>query len=201
MNKKEINQKILEIMNKNQFYSLSSEEISLFKKYVEKCDLNIKSIYKLTPLLFVFKNNKILKLEKRQVNYLIEHSDLKQQDQDGSTFLKYASRYNKHHNLNLTENHWNYILEKNELTKNTYEQLDWNPIVYILQFKEENSLNIRENQIKKIIISLNKKQQKEIFKNLIIYNSDKITQDDFIKKMNFLLYDCNIFRVFGFGCV
>jgi ankyrin repeat protein len=230
MFKKEANQKMLELMNKED--SLSEEEIQLFKKIINDSDLTIQNKGGWTPLMFALDYNQEqnLNLSKKQFDYLIQNSDLKQQNDDGSTPLMFVLRYNKSEklnftkeqidyliqhsnlkqqndngwtplifvllynqsaNLNLTSEQWNYFIQHSDLTHQAKN--GWTPLMYILQFKEENSLNIRENQIKKIIISLNKKQQKEIFKNLIIYNSDKITQDDFIKKMNFLLYDCNIF--------
>jgi ankyrin repeat protein len=183
MNQEDANQKILEIMNKND--SLSPEEIQLFKKLIHQCDLNIRNNLGYTILMFsfIFNSLKNLNLSTEQWDYLLEHSDLNQQDYNNCNPFMYFLKNNQINKLNLTKNQLNYLIQHSDLTQQDIH--GWNPLM--LAFYNNQSFDILgKTQLKNMYVLLTEEQKQKTFTNIIQYSENDLEKE----KIYFLIYDC-----------
>jgi ankyrin repeat protein len=185
MNKEEANQKILKMMNKDD--SLSEDESQLFKKLIYHCNLNTENEHGWTPLMYtlLFNKTKNLHLAKEQLGYLIKHSDLTIQSKDGWTPLMYALRYNQYEKLNFTKEQFDYFIEHSDLT--IQSQDGWIPLMFAFKYNQSENLQITKKQFQVMYDALNKEQQQNTFKVLIVVNHKYSHQ--YVEEINRLLYD------------
>jgi ankyrin repeat protein len=166
MNKEEANQKMIEIMNEDDL--LSKKEIQLFKELMVQCDLTIQDKnWKNTPLMFVFSNNidKNLHLTQKQLSYLIQNSNLTQQDKDGWTSLIFALYFNDNQNLHLTTEQWDYLIQNSDLQQQDKD--GWTPFTYALFFNQSQNLDLTKEQFQTMYDALMEEQQQSTFQKFI----------------------------------
>jgi ankyrin repeat protein len=152
MKKEEANQKILEIMNKDD--SLSEKEIQLLKEIIYNCDLTIQDKDGYTPIMYIFKKNKRYKLNVNTVsiNYLIEHSNLSQQNQYGWTSFMFALFYNQEQNLQITKNQFQVMYQA--LTQEQQQKIMKKLIILIKRYIHKNTKNEHIEKIKFLLYDL-----------------------------------------------
>jgi hypothetical protein len=188
MEKKEIHEKIIALMNKNEL--LKSEfiqnEINFFKENIYFCNLNTKNKFGQNILSFVLNNNEYLKINDEQFNYLIKNSNIQEIDNDGWNILMSALLKCKEQKLNIHEKQWDYLIENSEINYNNKQYDDTIALLIALQKNKENQLN--KKQLKNMYDRLDEIIKQHLFRKFIkIYQQDKKM---FLEELNFLLYDC-----------
>lgn len=123
---------------------------------------NLKKIdhFKENCLLFVLCNNKKLKLNKKELDYLIYNSDLKQINQFGLCSLMAAFSNNLSEDLNLNNQQIDYLIKNSDLKHVDIDQ--WSALFYAIHYNNHQKLNLTFDQFDYLIKNSNLKQKESI---------------------------------------
>jgi hypothetical protein len=166
-------------------YSLNKKQIYHLLK---KCNLNLKNDEGQTVLMRLLMEKPLL-IEKEDLISLLMNENINQKDQNNNSLFSYLLLYNQIKLFNKEEtklllNKVDFLLKDNIKTT-ILEQ--------IIHSYLENNINIEKKEIIDIFNQLNKKNQEEIFKNVI----DKIILKEYKKCMMFLSVTCVKLRPSG----
>ena len=205
-----MNKMILKMIKETNDYEKIKKNlnINLFKKFIFLCDINIKNKDGYTPLMFLLKNNKSqnIHLEAPQIYELLKKCNLNQKDDYvGYSVISYLLLNNKSQNIHLESPQIYELLQKCDLkAKGKHFDHSENIIVDIIKYNKSENLNLKTHQIKELIQRCSIEEQQEIFKYIVIFNENGLSnfknihfyiqnlKDKYQKEIDILIYDCEI---------